>query len=71
MTMRKIGDVLATVGEAPTDAGPIKRRIPVGALFQDDRSGAMSLKLEAVPVVPGWSGWLAVNLTGDGTKVEQ
>ncbi|HZF30552.1 MAG TPA: hypothetical protein VE907_15655 [Gammaproteobacteria bacterium] len=63
--MRLHANLLATVGEYSTDEGPVKRRIPVGAIFRDESTGAMSVRLEAVPVTPAWSGWLAVELVTD------
>lgn len=66
MTMRKYRDVLATVGEYTDAAGrKCKRTVKVGALFRDDQSGRMSLKLDLVPVLPTWSGWLRVVTPGE------
>lgn len=71
MTMRRYATLLATVGKFETAAGPVKRRIPVGALYRDDATGRMSIQLEAVPVVPGWSGWLSVELVDDAVPPEE
>jgi len=63
--MRKYATLLATLGEYDTPEGKAKRRLPVGAIFRDEHTGSMSVKVEALPVVPGWSGWLAVELVRD------
>lgn len=69
--MRRYATLLATIGEYETADGPVKRRIPVGALYRDDATGRMSLKLEAVPVVPGWSGWLSVDVADADERPEK
>jgi hypothetical protein len=57
--MRKIFDAVATVGEYTNRAGEKKKRYQnVGAIFEDDE-GRMSMKLEALPVSPAWSGWIS------------
>ena len=61
MTMRRFGDLMASVGEfKDSDGKKCKRWLKVGVMMRDDTSGAMSIKLDAVPVSPHWSGWLAV-----------
>ncbi len=61
MTMRRFGDLMASVGEyVDADGTKAKRWIKCGVVMKDDVSGAQSIKLDAVPVSPSWSGWLAV-----------
>lgn len=61
MAMRKLGDVMASVGEfVDTDGRKAKRWLRVGVAMRDDKSGSISIKLDAVPIGPSWSGWLAV-----------
>jgi hypothetical protein len=62
--MRKMGDVVATVGQRNTADGPIKVRSRVGELFRDDGSGRMSLRLDTVPCSPAWSGWFSIEPAG-------
>lgn len=66
MTMRRYGDLMASCGEFRDQRGrKAKRWIRCGVVMRDDRSGALSVKLDAVPVRPDWSGWLAVkNIEG-------
>lgn len=54
-------DVTATIGEyTDNQTGEKKKRyLTVGKGFTDDQ-GRISLKLEAVPVGPEWSGWLSL-----------
>jgi hypothetical protein len=50
---------VATVGEYTDRDGAKKKRFAnVGILFEDEQ-GRMSLKLDTVPVAPGWSGWIS------------
>lgn len=64
MTMRRFGDLMASVGEyVDADGKKAKTWIKCGVVMRDDTSGAMSIKLDAVPVAPGWSGWLAIRNT--------
>lgn len=67
MTMRKHADLVASVGEFTDAKGrKAKRWLPVGVMMKDDRTGSLSIKLDAVPVSPDWSGWIAVrNVEGD------
>lgn len=59
--MRRHGDIMASVGEYTDAQGrKAKRWIRCGVLMRDDSSGALSIKLDAVPVLPSWSGWFAV-----------
>ena len=60
MPSRHTGDIVATTGEYTTREGEKKKRyLTVGKEFTDD-DGRRSLKLEALPVGPGWSGWLSI-----------
>jgi hypothetical protein len=69
MAMKRHGDLMASVGEYIDSQGrKAKRWIRCGVVMVDDRSGAMSIKLDAVPVTPGWSGWLAVRNTETGQE---
>lgn len=53
-------DVVATIGEYTTGNGEKKKRyMNAGKAFQDDQ-GRISLKIDAVPVGPEWSGWLSL-----------
>lgn len=57
--MKKKFDAVATVGKYTDKQGNEKKRyVTVGAVFQDDQ-GRMSLKLDAVPCSPDWSGWIS------------
>jgi hypothetical protein len=59
MSMRKVADLTATVGEYTNKAGEKKKRyVRVGVVFEDDQ-GRRSHKIDAVPVSPEWSGWLS------------
>lgn len=70
MTMRKYADVMASVGEfKDSDNRKAKRWTRVGVAMRDPGSGAISIKLDTVPVAPGWSGWLALkNVTGESAE---
>ena len=53
-------DIVATVGSYVDNSGQEKKRYQkVGAAFSDDE-GRVSLKLDAVPCSPDWSGWLSL-----------
>lgn len=54
-------DVSATIGEyTDRQTGEKKKRyITVGKCFTDEQ-GRQSIKLDAVPVGPAWSGWLSL-----------
>ena len=52
-----IHDVVATIGEYQHQGETKKRYQKCGAAFTND-DGQISLKLDAVPVNPDWSGWL-------------
>lgn len=53
-------DIVATVGEYTDAQGQKKKRYATcGKAFTDDE-GRVSLKLDVIPVVPGWSGWLSL-----------
>lgn len=58
MGMRATHDLTATVGEYTDREGRTKkRRIKLGVLMQGD-NGRISIKLEAFPAGPGWTGWI-------------
>lgn len=53
-------DIVATIGEFTTTNGEKRKRyMTCGKAFTDDQ-GRISLKLEAIPCVPEWSGWLSL-----------
>lgn len=59
--MRKGGDLFATVGTWTDDCGNThKRKVRCGVLMRDDKSGRLSIRIEALPVAREWSGWLSV-----------
>lgn len=60
MPSTRTHDVCATIGEYTNSAGEKKKRyITVGSAFTDEQ-GRLSIKLDAVPVTPEWSGWLSL-----------
>jgi hypothetical protein len=73
VTMRRYGDLMASVGEFTDAYGKkAKRYVKCGVLMKDDRSGALSINLEVVPVAPTWSGWFAVrNINENRAKDER
>lgn len=66
MASKKTHDVVATVGTyKDRQSGEEKKRYQnVGSAFTDE-DGRISLKLDAVPVGPEWSGWLSLYLPKD------
>ena len=56
---KKAFDVVATTGTYQSGGQEKKRYTTCGAAFTDDQ-GRISIKLETVPVGPGWSGWLSL-----------
>lgn len=53
-------DIVATIGEYTTTNGEKRKRyLTCGKAFTDDQ-GRISLKLEAIPCAPEWSGWLSL-----------
>ena len=53
-------DIVATVGSYLDSSGQDKKRYQkVGAAFTDTE-GRLSLKLDAIPCSPDWSGWLSL-----------
>ena len=59
MSMRKVADLVATVGEYTNKAGEKKKRyVKSGVVFEDDE-GRRSHKIDAIPVSPEWSGWFS------------
>ena len=60
MAARRTHDVVATVGKYKDQSGEEKKRyITVGSAFTDEE-GRISIKLDACPVSPEWSGWLSL-----------
>ena len=58
--MNYVKDVIATVGEYKTREGEIKKRYQkCGAMFEGE-DGRQSIKLDAIPVSPEWSGWFSL-----------
>jgi hypothetical protein len=54
---RKAYDVVATIGEYTDRNGEKKKRtINIGSIFENEK-GQLSMKLDSIPVGPGWSGW--------------
>jgi len=57
---RRTHDVVAAVGTYKDRDGKEKKRyLNCGSAFTDDE-GRISIKLDAVPVSPDWSGWLSL-----------
>jgi len=55
-----IHDVVATIGEYTDREGNTKKRFQkCGAAFTNE-DGQISIKLDAVPCSPDWSGWLSL-----------
>lgn len=53
-------DVVATIGTYKDRDGNEKKRYQnCGSVFTDDE-GRQSIKLDAIPVSPDWSGWLSL-----------
>lgn len=60
MASTRTHDVSATIGEYTNGQGEKKKRyINVGSAFTDEQ-GRISIKMDAVPVSPEWSGWLSL-----------
>ena len=58
--MKKTHDLVATIGTYKDRNGDEKKRYTkLGAAFTDDQ-GRISLKLDAVPCSPDWSGWVSL-----------
>lgn len=57
---RPTHDIVATLGEYTAADGTKKKRYhPCGKAFTNDQ-GQVSLKLDALPCSPEWSGWLSL-----------
>lgn len=58
MKSRKKADAVATIGKYkdPQTGEEKKRYANVGTLFESD--GRLSLKLDTIPIGPGWSGYI-------------
>lgn len=55
--MRKAYDLAAVTGEYTSNGQTKKRYQNMGAVFRRD-DGSLCMKVECVPVGPGWSGWV-------------
>lgn len=60
MSMTKTHDVVMKTGEYEKDGKTKGRYMKIGVLFTDNESGRMSIKLDAAPISPDWSGWLSL-----------
>ena len=59
MASHKKYEAVATVGEYTDRNGDKKKRYQnVGTVFENE-DGRLSLKLDAIPVGPEWSGWIS------------
>ena len=67
--MRKKFDAVATLGEYTDKATgqKVKRYLTIGVVFESD-NGRLSMKLDALPVVPGWSGYISFRDPQPGRK---
>lgn len=64
--MKKKYDVVATIGTYRTKAGEEKKRyLTCGTVFEGD-DGRMSMKIDAIPASPEWTGWMAFYEPRDG-----
>ena len=65
-------DITATIGEYTNRDGEKKKRyLKVGTAFTD-QEGRVSLKIDAMPVGPNWSGWLSLYpIRRDGEQRQQ
>ena len=70
--MRRYADLMASTGEFTDAEGKkAKRWLKCGVVMRDDTNGSLSIKLDAVPVSPSWSGWLAIrNIDEDVRRAE-
>lgn len=60
MAAKRTHDVIANAGEYTDGQGQQKKRwVKCGSAFTQD-DGRISIKLDAVPVGPDWSGWLSL-----------
>jgi hypothetical protein len=55
-----IGKIVASNGEYEVDGVKKKRWQKIGTLFQDNQTAEFSMKIDAIPVGPEWSGWAKV-----------
>lgn len=60
MASKYYGDLVFSTGEYEKDGETKKRWSKAGAVFRDDETGSISIKLEAVPATPDWSGWMRI-----------
>jgi len=65
MAAKIVYDAVATIGKYTDKQGNEKKRyMNVGKVFESD-GGGLSLKLDALPVVPEWSGWISFYVPKD------
>ena len=65
MAAKLVYDAVATIGKYTDKQGNEKKRyMTVGKVFESE-GGGLSLKLDALPVVPEWSGWLSFYVPKD------
>ncbi|HET8685650.1 MAG TPA: hypothetical protein VFM18_03165 [Methanosarcina sp.] len=66
--MKKIYDVVATVGEYKNKNGETKKRyMTIGSVIEGDKG--LSIKIESVPL--GWSGWAGLYEPKEQQKTEK
>ena len=54
-------DVVATIGEyTDRETGLVKKRYHTCGKCFTDNEGRQSIKLDAIPAGPGWTGWLSL-----------
>jgi len=69
--MKKTHNIVAVVGKYTDGTGQEKNRyMTIGAAFTRD-DGTMSLKIESIPVGPGWNGWANLYLPRDNNQPGQ
>jgi hypothetical protein len=58
--VKKKYDAVVTLGEYTDKATgqKVKRYLTIGVVFESD-NGRLAMKLDALPVVPGWSGYIS------------
>ncbi len=67
--MKKKYDAVVTLGEYTdkTTGQKVKRYLTIGVVFESDY-GRLSMKLDALPVVPDWSGYISFRDAQPGRK---
>lgn len=63
--MKKTHNVVAVTGKYTDNSGQERNRyVTIGAAFTRE-DGSMAIKLESLPVGPGWNGWANLYLPRD------